>query len=238
MTIAAERFSAYGWSHAAVLLAFAIGAVVLVPLGRHHGHTPTGRRVARVVAAVVLVVQAVVLVHTIVATDTRLAEAMPLHISDLVAVCAAYALWSSRRWAFALTYYWGLALSTQALVSPIYRGPDFPDPEFLVFWGMHHAVVWVAVYLTWGLGLRPGWADYRRTVAISVGWAAVAMAFNALTGTNFGFLNRKPETPSLLDVLGPWPWYLVPEILLVLGAWALMTLPWTSRPARPARPAR
>jgi hypothetical integral membrane protein (TIGR02206 family) len=49
---------------------------------------------------------------------------------------------------------------------------------------------------------------------------------NASAGTNYGFLNRKPGTRSLLDLLGPWPWYLIPETVLVLGVWALMTLPW------------
>lgn len=63
-----------------------------------------------------------------------LADAAPLHLSDLVGLSAAYALWARRQWAFALTYYWGLLLSIQALVSPILRGPDFPARDFLVFW--------------------------------------------------------------------------------------------------------
>jgi hypothetical integral membrane protein (TIGR02206 family) len=52
------------------------------------------------------------------------------------------------------------------------------------------------------------------------------MTVNWLTGANYGFLNRKPEINSVLDVLGPWPWYLLPEIALILGVWALMTWPW------------
>ena len=47
-----------------------------------------------------------------------------------------------------------------------------------------------------------------------------------VAGTNYGFLNGKPGTRSILDVLGPWPWYILVEIVLVLSAWALMTWPW------------
>jgi len=49
--------------------------------------------------------------------------------------------------------------------------------------------------------------------------------FNLAVGTNYGFLNRKPGT-SILDLLGPWPLYVVVEIALVCGVWALMTWPW------------
>jgi uncharacterized membrane protein YwaF len=36
----------------------------------------------------------------------------------------------------------------------------------------------------------------------------------------------------VLDVLGPWPLYLLAEVAIVLVVWALMTWPWerTRRP--------
>ena len=44
-------------------------------------------------------------------------------------------------------------------------------------------------------------------------------------GTNFGFAARKPENPSLLDHMGPWPIYLV--WMQVLGGlfFSLLALP-------------
>lgn len=165
--------------------------------------------------------------YTMASARWDFADSVPLHLSDLAGFVAAYALWSHRHWAFALTYYWCLSLSTQALVSPVLTSPDFPHHEFLAFWGVHLLVVWAAIYLTWGAGLRPTWHGYRITVAVTLGWVAAAMIFNAITGTNYGFLNRKPETGSVLDLLGPWPWYLFPEFTGIAAVWALMTWPWT-----------
>ena len=43
---------------------------------------------------------------------------VPLQLCDIAELTAAYALWSQRHWAFVLTYYWGLVLSSQALITP------------------------------------------------------------------------------------------------------------------------
>ncbi|EIE99083.1 YwaF family protein [Saccharomonospora glauca] len=233
-TATPNQFTAYGLSHWAVLTVFAVGAALLVLLGRAHRHSPTTRRLSRVLGAGLLAIHVAALGYTLTSPAWDLVDSVPLHLSDLAGFVAAYALLTRARWAYALTYYWCLTLSPQALFFPVLDSPDFPHHEFLAFWALHLLVVWAALYLTWGLGLHPTWRDYRTTVAITVGWAAIAMLFNSATGTNYGYLNRKPHTGSVLDALGPWPWYLVIEAVLVLTAWALLTWPWTggTRPAR------
>jgi hypothetical integral membrane protein (TIGR02206 family) len=218
------QFTPYGLSHWLVLLTFTGVAALLVRAGRSHSSPTEARRFSRgfavLIGALYLAIQLGSLVRP------SLDSSVPLHLSDLVSVVSAYALWTHRLWAFALTYYWGLVLSTQALASPAHTGPDFPHIAFLGFWGIHLLVIWAAIYLTWGLGMRPSWRSYRITVAITVAWAVFTFTFNSIAGTNYGFLNAKPATPSLLDLLGPWPLYLVPVAVLVFGAWALLTWPW------------
>ena len=87
--------------------------------------------------------------------------------------------------------------------------------------------MWAACYLTWGLGLRPTWRSYWFTVAATAAWAVVAYVFNVVADTNYGYLNDKPSSASLLDALGPWPLYVFAEIGIVFFGWMLiMTLPW------------
>ena len=219
-----REFSAYGPSYWAVIAVFAIGAALLVWIGRRQTESQA-RRLGHVLGVLTAAIYGAGLIYSLI--PPSIDRSVPLNLTDLATVAAAYALWSRRHWAFALTYYWGLVLSTQALISPVLKSPDFPHYQFLGFWGIHLLVVWAAIYLTWGRRMRPQWRSYRFVVVVTVVWAAVTFAFNSIAGTNYGFLNGKPATASLLDVLGPWPVYLLTATTLLLIVWALMTWPWS-----------
>ena len=220
---AERQFSMYGPSHWAALAVFAIGSVLLVWIGRRESETQA-RLLGRVLGALTVAIYAAALTYLL--SPPTIERSVPLRLTDLATVTAAYALWSHRQWAYALTYYWGLTLSSQALISPAFTSPDFPSVQFLAFWGMHLLVVWAAIYLTWGRGMRPTWHSYRIVVVTTAIWAVVTLMFNRIAGTDYGFLNHKPATASALDVLGPWPFYILTGGALLVIVWALMTWPW------------
>jgi hypothetical integral membrane protein (TIGR02206 family) len=220
---ALRQFSAYGPSHWAVIAVFVLGAALLVWVGRRQSASHA-RRLGRILGALTAAIYGSTLIYSL--TPPTIDRSVPLRLTDLATVAAAYALSSQRHWPFVLTYYWGLVLSTQALLSPVLKSPDFPDYQFLGFWAIHLLVVWAAIYLTWGRRMRPNWRSYRFVVAVTVVWAAVTFTFNSIAGTDYGFLNGKPATVSLLDVLGPWPVYIFTAAALILTVWALMTWPW------------
>ncbi len=225
---AQREFTAYGPSHWAVLGLFVIGAALLIWIGRRQTESQA-RLLGRVMGVLIVAVFIVALVYKLI--QPTMDTSVPLQLCDVAELTAAYALWSQRHWAFALTYYWGLVLSSQALITPDVGtaeegAPDFPHHLFVTFFALHLLVVWAAIYLTWGRGMRPRWRDYRFAVIATLAWAAFTFTFNVIAGTNYGYLNRKPPTASLLDALGPWPVYLLAEIALVLIVWALMTWPW------------
>lgn len=223
MSAASSEFAAFGPSHLAVLFVFAVGAAALVWIGRRQNEVKA-RRFSRVMALLLIGVYTVALVYKLIEPDIQ--SSVPLQLCDVAELVVAYALWSQRHWAFALSYYWGLVLSSQALLTPDVDGPDFPDHGFLTFFALHLLVVWAAIYLTWGRGMWPRWSSYRFAVGMTLGWAAFTLMFNVVAGTNYGYLNRKPVSASVLDVLGPWPIYLLTEVTLVVIVWALMTWPW------------
>jgi hypothetical integral membrane protein (TIGR02206 family) len=231
----AGRFHAYGTSHQVVIVVLLVGAVLLVRFGRSHAGQAGADRLGKALALAILLFMVPLQVLYLTPAYWSLQRTLPLNLCDLAWMVAAYALWTHRRWAVALTYYWGLTLSTQAVITPD-LAKDFPDPGFLLFWGMHLLIVWSAVYVAWGLRLTPDWRSYRTAVGLTAAWAVTAFAFNEVAGTNYGFLNAKPPTASILDLLGPWPWYVLAEVVIVCVVWALVTWPWVALARRRPTP--
>lgn len=229
-----HRFEPYGASHIVLLVLAVIGTAAFVALGRHVRRTPRElvicRRLAVLLPAVLVPLQLIDFLPGRFDIDTTL----PLQLCDLSWVAATVALWTRHRVAVALTYFWGLSLTTQALLTPDLV-TDFPDPKFLGFAALHLLVVWVAALLTFGLGLAPRWRELGITVAATAVWMAAVFVVNLGLGTNYGFVNGKPEGGSVLDLLPSWPTYLLVEAVLVAVTWTAMTWPWEVLRARRAR---
>jgi len=213
------RFQSFTGLHFGLLAFFLVVFVGLVALGRRRGDS---ERFRRTWALVILCFTIPLQILQLLPSDFTMGTSLPLQYCDLAWMTAVVALWTRWRWAVALTFFWGLTLTTQALLTPS-LGQDFPDPRFFMYWGMHFLSVWAAGWLA-ATGGTPNWRDYRFAVAVTAAWAAFVMVFNELTGTNYGYLNRKPSSASILDLLPGWPVYVVIEIALVAGVWALLTL--------------
>ena len=221
-----RSFAAYGPSHWAVLVLVTAGAGVLVWSGTRYRGTRTAWVTGRVFAVVLVAVHVPILIYDLFPARFDIEYSLPLHISDITWIAASCALWFRWQWAFALTYYWAFTLIPQAMITPGSGGADFPSYDFISFWVRYLLVVWAAVYLVSWLGMRPNWAGFGFAAAVTVGWGVVVFSFNEMAGTNYMFLNRKPDNPSLLDLMGDWPWYLAVALAIGLAAWALMTWPF------------
>jgi hypothetical integral membrane protein (TIGR02206 family) len=142
---------------------------------------------------------------------------LPLQLCDLAVFLVAWALVGERQLVKELAFFWGLAGSSQAVLTPDLL-EEFPSYPWFQFFLGHGGVVLSAVYLAVRGRVQLTAGSVWRVWIISNAYVVVAMLVNWRLGTNFGYLARKPEHPSLLDYLGPWPLYIlwVEVIALVL----------------------
>jgi hypothetical integral membrane protein (TIGR02206 family) len=150
---------------------------------------------------------------------------IPLNLCDWATVATFVALvWPTQK-SFELAYFWGLCGTLQALLTPdcVY---DFPDAQFTLFFVYHGGIIASVLYLTLGMKMRPVPMSFPRVIAWTLLYGVIAGAADWQLGTDYGFLRSKPDHPTLLSYLSPWPYYL-PELLLVAIAFmAVCYLPF------------
>jgi hypothetical integral membrane protein (TIGR02206 family) len=223
-------FKLFGPSHLAALGAAAAGAAALIWLVRRRGGERHARAAANGLAVALLVEEAAAMALAAKSGPATLRANLPFQLCDWVVASAAVALATRRQRPYELAYYWGLAGTLQALLTPDLAA-DFPDPAYFSFLGLHATVIVSILFLTFGLRLRPRPGSAWRVWLWTQLYAVVATGANLLLGTNYGYLRAKPARPSLLDVLGPWPWYILSLQALALGLFAMLYAPfaWLDR---------
>jgi hypothetical integral membrane protein (TIGR02206 family) len=187
------------------------------------------------VLAVVLATDSVTSVVRPIAEGTfTVRTSLPLSLCDVALVIAAFACWMPRRPLLVeLTYFWGLAGSLQAVLTPDLT-QRFPQLQFFVYVVGHVGIVTAAIYLVVGLRCRPRRRAVPRIWLMTAAYAAAVGVFDAVTGANYMFLRARPSTASLLSVLGPWPWYIVSAAALALFLLVVLDAPfWPGRRVRP-----
>jgi hypothetical integral membrane protein (TIGR02206 family) len=154
-----------------------------------------------------------------------LRDDLPLHLSRVAEFVAAAALWWPRPFLVELTYFWGLGAIVQALFTPDIQ-QHFPDLAYFRFYVGHGGVLVAAVFLTVGRRVYPRPGAPLRVFAATIAVTVAAALADLATGGNYMFLRAKPINGSLLNFMGPWPWYVATGLVLTLVLLALLNAPF------------
>jgi hypothetical integral membrane protein (TIGR02206 family) len=162
---------------------------------------------------------------TVDATRFAAATSLPFALCDVAALVAAAALFTRQMLLVELTYFWGLAGTIQALITPDLNRP-FPTLVFFEYVLGHAAIVCGALFLVVGQGLLPRRHAVARVFVISLVYTAFVGAIDAVTGGNYMYLRKPPGEWTLLRLLGPWPWYIGSAAAVALVLFTLLDVPW------------
>lgn len=149
---------------------------------------------------------------------------IPLNICPLTATLLPLLVWTPRQRIHEILYFFVLVGTLQGVLTPD-LAQNAPHYMFFRYWSLHAGLVVAVIYFTTTFGLYPT----PRSILRAFGWLqahlAVVMLVNLAFGTNFMYLMQKPPTRTLLDVLGPWPWYLLAGEALAFALFLLVYLP-------------
>ena len=135
---------------------------------------------------------------------------------------AVWALATHQQTACEILYFWGLTGTLIAMLTPD-LDHGFPDPHCISFFALHGGVAASAAVMTFGVGVRPRPRANLRVFWMTNLYAAAIAVIGLLANENYLYLRAKPSQPSILDWMGPWPWYiLAADALAFVLFWALM----------------
>ncbi len=153
-------------------------------------------------------------------THFRFPDGLPLNLCNVTAWVAVVACLTLGSQAVEFAYFAGLSGAAMALLTPETRSP-LPAAFFL----SHGAIILTGSALVYGriAPLRRG-AMWRAYAWFWIYIGAIAL-FDWRFGVNYAYLRHKPGAGTLLDFLGPWPFYLVGAGVVGLTLFWLLSLP-------------
>lgn len=161
---------------------------------------------------------------------------LPLHLCSVLVWIGGFALLTRNFRVYEFLYLMGVGGAIQALLTPDVGIYGFPHFRYFQTFISHGSIMIAGIYMTTVEGLRPTWRSLGRVFIGMNIYLVVVFIINSIIGSNYLFIMHPPETPSLIDMLGPWPWYIIPLELIGLATCLILYLPfaikdWLKRPA-------
>jgi hypothetical integral membrane protein (TIGR02206 family) len=200
-----------------------LGIVALGVWGRRADRVPG---TSKVVGAAVLGVWLLYNVYYFHPAIFRWDTSLPLHVCDMLGLLSAIALIVPKRFARAVLYFTAIPLAGQAILTPA-GNQDPATLRFWLYWTLHAGILGASVY---DLVIRryvPAIRDYVAVLCVDVVYVLVIVPIDILFGWNYGYLgDAKPDAPTAIDVLGPWPQRVFLIFFIVIIIQAIMLIPW------------
>lgn len=133
---------------------------------------------------------------------------LPLQLTDAVSLVAILALLTERQVFVELLYFWAFSASLQAVLTPDVSN-TFPNVFYFTYFLYHLGSIIAAFFLVFGLGHYPRRGAMWRVYGVTLAWTCLAALGDVVTGGNYMYLSSKPIHNSLLNVMGPWPLYIL-----------------------------
>jgi len=152
---------------------------------------------------------------------------LPLNPCNWLAFAALAYSYKPKAWVWYMMYFFVWVFTFNAVITPaLFEG--FPHYNFCKFWVAHTGLVMFVIHL-----LRIGAPEIKaKNVFQAYGYlqifTIVCIGVNYLVGpqANYFFLSHKPLTASILDILMPWPYYIIQGDIIALGLFFLAWAPY------------
>lgn len=152
---------------------------------------------------------------------------LPLHMCAVLIWLSAYMLITKNYAIYEFVYFMGLGGAMQAVLTPADAAAyNFPHFRIMQTFTAHGLLINIAIYMTVVEGFRPTLQSFKRVFIGTNIYMIPVFLLNLAIGSNYLFVAGKPDFPTLLDMLAPWPWYIIELEAIAFAIFFILYLPF------------
>ncbi|WLR55654.1 TIGR02206 family membrane protein [Mesobacillus subterraneus] len=151
---------------------------------------------------------------------------LPLHLSSISLILSAILLLTQRYALFEFTYFVGVGSALQAMITPDISLYTFPHYRYIHFFISHGGTVIANLFMVFVAGYRPTGKSIWKAFLWLNAYTLIVFIVNFLIEGNYMYISEKPVNPSLIDYLGPWPWYIISLEAIALVTFFILYVPF------------
>lgn len=151
---------------------------------------------------------------------------LPLHLSSISLILSAVLLLTKRFALFEFTYFVGVGSALQAMITPDISLYTFPHYRYIHFFVSHGGTVIANLFMVFVAGYRPTFKSIWKAFFWLNVYTLLIFIVNYLIEGNYMYISEKPMNPSLIDYLGPWPWYILSLEVIALATFFILYFPF------------
>lgn len=158
-------------------------------------------------------------------------EHLPFHLCRFANLAMPIIMIRKNYRVFEIIFFWALSGTFQGVLTPdITQG--FPHYHFFRYWFAHQFMIVTLIYAVVVFDMRPTWRSlWRAFVGLNL-FFLITIPVNLLLDANYFWICEKPVTPSILDYMGPHPWYILSAEIVALIHFIIVLLPFTLKKLR------
>lgn len=229
-------FELFGAAHLGTLAVGVLLNIVLV-LRFRNSPEPTRTRVRWILVAAMWIQELGWHLWNVLIGRWSVQTMLPLHLCSAMVWTSGILLLTRSRTLYPVVYFLGIGGALQALLTPDLDDYNFPHYRFFETFFAHTMIVTAAIFMTFVERFRPTWRSLGRTLLIANAYAVVVFVINLALGSNYLFINGKPPFATVLDLLPPWPAYLLVLEGLAIIMCLILYAPWAIADLRRKRTA-
>lgn len=200
-------------------------SVVFINYAKRKLNTMQQKNALHLFACFVSLIVIVFHAHKISLGYYNVATDLPLYLCSLLGLLIPIFTYYIKFWMYEILVFWIIGGTLQAVITPdIELG--FPSFDYFRYWVVHLGLLVIIFYATFVFNMRPKLKSvFKSFLALQV-YIVIMVIINMLLKANYFYINEKPQSASILDYFGEWPWYIIVVQIIIIPLFLLIYLPF------------